>query len=352
MGAEKKTTDSKLPKVDRDFQNLIPPLTTDEFSQLEANCIADGKINDPIILWDGMVLDGHNRLKIAVKHGLTFSTQPIDLPDRNSAVLWIVNHQLGRRNLSDIDRIALARTYKTAVSDKARQRMETGSAEKLEDFDKSNCLKSDEGLRTDAKLAKVAGVGRAKFRDGEKVLDKGTPALVKATREKRLSVHAAAAAADLPAKEQNAIADGKKTVKEAKADVESKADAVLDALGNAVPESLAKVWANLTDFDRLLSSVRSLKKIIGDIIPKSGSGTDYDGLHFLVPVEKEIRNAVRLIENYVVDARPRIVCVYCRGKGCATCHKVGWIPAQLADSYLKTAVHEKRISQETADAAA
>jgi hypothetical protein len=60
--------------IDNEFKNLIPALTTEEYNQLESNCIAEG-IRDDIIIWDGIIIDGHNRYEIACKHKLEYDTR-------------------------------------------------------------------------------------------------------------------------------------------------------------------------------------------------------------------------------------------------------------------------------------
>ena len=36
-------------RIDPEFESLIPPLTADEFKQLEENCVAEG-IRDPLVV--------------------------------------------------------------------------------------------------------------------------------------------------------------------------------------------------------------------------------------------------------------------------------------------------------------
>ena len=55
-------------RIDPEFESRIPPLTDDEFIQLEENILADGVIISPIIVWGEVIIDGHNRFRIAEKH--------------------------------------------------------------------------------------------------------------------------------------------------------------------------------------------------------------------------------------------------------------------------------------------
>ena len=55
-------------RIDPEFEEKIPPLTDDEFTQLEANIMAEGALLSPLIVWDGVIVDGHNRYRIIQKH--------------------------------------------------------------------------------------------------------------------------------------------------------------------------------------------------------------------------------------------------------------------------------------------
>ena len=88
-------------KIDPEFQSQIPPLTDDEFKQLEENILKEGKLISPLIVWGNTLVDGHNRYAILQKHPeIYFSTMPLRFENREEAVAWICRNQLGRRNLS------------------------------------------------------------------------------------------------------------------------------------------------------------------------------------------------------------------------------------------------------------
>ena len=64
-------------KIDPEFQSQIPPLTDDEFKQLEENILKEGKLISPLIVWGNTLVDGHNRYEIVQEHPeISFSTMP------------------------------------------------------------------------------------------------------------------------------------------------------------------------------------------------------------------------------------------------------------------------------------
>ena len=87
--------------IDPEFASKIPPLREEELKQLEENILADGVVINPLIVWDGVIVDGHNRYRILQKHPeIQFTTYEKQFPDRYAAIAWICKNQLGRRNLT------------------------------------------------------------------------------------------------------------------------------------------------------------------------------------------------------------------------------------------------------------
>ena len=87
--------------IDPEFKGKIPPLREEELKQLEENILADGVVINPLIVWDGVIVDGHNRYRILQKHPeIQFTTYEKEFSDRYEAIAWICKNQLGRRNLT------------------------------------------------------------------------------------------------------------------------------------------------------------------------------------------------------------------------------------------------------------
>ena len=87
--------------IDPEFASKIPPLREEELKQLEENILADGVVINPLIVWNGVIVDGHNRYRILQQHPeIQFTTYEKEFPDRYEAIAWICKNQLGRRNLT------------------------------------------------------------------------------------------------------------------------------------------------------------------------------------------------------------------------------------------------------------
>ena len=89
-------------KIEREFQEKIPPLTEAEFEQLRENILNDGEVYEPIAVWNGIIVDGHNRWKIIKEHPeIPYRIKEMPFADKWAAFDWMYKKQLGRRNLSD-----------------------------------------------------------------------------------------------------------------------------------------------------------------------------------------------------------------------------------------------------------
>ena len=88
-------------KIDPEFSEKIPPLTEDEFNQLRENILEAGEVYDPIVTWNGAIVDGHNRWKIILEHPeIKWHVREKDFADKWAAFDWMYKNQLGRRNLT------------------------------------------------------------------------------------------------------------------------------------------------------------------------------------------------------------------------------------------------------------
>ena len=95
-------------KIDNELRDLIPPLAEDELKQLENNLVNEGwRNNERIITWNNIIVDGHNRYSICNKKNISYKTQERKFKNKNEVILWMIDNQLGRRNIPDFARIEL-----------------------------------------------------------------------------------------------------------------------------------------------------------------------------------------------------------------------------------------------------
>jgi len=108
-------------QINPDLQAVVAPLTPEEYQQLRDNIQRDGLL-EPITIWaeqSGTILDGHNRYAICQELGIGFRTKALSFLGIEAAKLWILEHQVGRRNLTDDQRAIIwndIRQQRAAVS--------------------------------------------------------------------------------------------------------------------------------------------------------------------------------------------------------------------------------------------
>ena len=173
--------------INKELRDLVPPLSEEEYAQLEANIVAEG-IRDPLVVWkqpDGreMLIDGHNRWNIAAHHsGLTFEVVYKEFADLDEAKAWIYKNQLGRRNLDKWQRYDLAKGLQSLEAKKAKERQGTRT-------DIVPTLAPSNAGKTRDKMAEMVGVSHGTY-DKMKVIDeKGTDALKQAVRSGEMSIN-------------------------------------------------------------------------------------------------------------------------------------------------------------------
>lgn len=152
-------------KIDPEFQSKIPPLQFEEEQQLEQNIIAEGRLLNPIITWNGYILDGHTRYRILKKHGfIKFEVEEIQLANKYEALAWICKNQLGRRNLSpERKKFLLGKEYE---STKLAVGGQPGNCNKVNRCDQNDHIFTES--RTCQRIASEHGVGEKTVRRAEK----------------------------------------------------------------------------------------------------------------------------------------------------------------------------------------
>ena len=156
-------------KIDPEFAGKIPPLTEEEFRQLETNILEDGRILSPLIVWNGTIVDGHNRYRILQKHAeLSFEVYEREFKDRYEAIIWICRNQLGRRNLTPAQRkYLIGKQYEAEkASVNGAERRNRDKSGRFQPVGRNGPL--EEPLRTSERIAQEHGTGEHYVRRAER----------------------------------------------------------------------------------------------------------------------------------------------------------------------------------------
>lgn len=173
--------------IDSEFRGLIPPLTAEEYAGLEASIRAEG-CRDALVLWGDVLVDGHNRYEICRKHGISFRTARMEFADRDEAMMWMIDLQRGRRNLSKVDSILLSQKKTAILAKKAKEKQIGTLKQNADRFVKTD--KTEPAIDTRKETAKLAGVSTGTLAQFEQVQRK-KPELIDDIRRGDMSINQA-----------------------------------------------------------------------------------------------------------------------------------------------------------------
>lgn len=185
--------------------NLFP-IDEDSLQALADDIKANGQVN-PIELMDGKILDGRRRWSACQIAGVEPETVEVNPAD---PVAYVLSINLHRRHLNPSQKAMVAARARDYYDREAKERMLAGKkADPPENL--------PEGKASDARDAagKAVGVSGKTVDFASKVLKTGTPALVKAVDEGRITVSKAAQHATEAPEEQDRIASEPKRPRKA-----------------------------------------------------------------------------------------------------------------------------------------
>lgn len=227
-----------LPGLWHEYANLFPMLDAPAQDALRADIQAHG-VREPVIQFEGRILDGRNRYMAARDLGLEFPVAEFD-GDAAEALAYVLSTNLHRRHLTESQRAAVA----AKLANMSHGGVRGGQAANLP---------LDPAPVSQAQAAEMLNVSERSVRDAKKVLNQGAPELIQAVEQGEVSVSAAAAVSVLPKEQQaEAVAEGAKAVK-AKAKEAREAKAVPAVVADSESVSAPEVDKARREIARLTS---------------------------------------------------------------------------------------------------
>ena len=107
--------------IKKEFKDLIPRLSNEEYELLTKSILSDG-CRESILLWNGVIVDGHNRYEICTTNNVEFNTSDIDFTDDDAAKIWIIDNQMGRRNINEWVKFELSSKKKDILLKQGREK--------------------------------------------------------------------------------------------------------------------------------------------------------------------------------------------------------------------------------------
>ncbi|UOD28803.1 hypothetical protein INH39_25680 [Massilia violaceinigra] len=201
--------------INEELRSFIDPLTANEYAALERSLLAEG-CRDALVLWNDVLIDGHNRYEICQKHSIPFKTvQNATFDSLDDVMLWMIDNHLARRSVSDYQRGVLALRKKDIVAARVAQRAAEPESAQASAPEAARVAESPP-WNTREDVAKAARVSSNTISQIERIQKAATPQLVEAVRSGTISINAAANVASLPESVQiAAVAGGRKELQQA-----------------------------------------------------------------------------------------------------------------------------------------
>ena len=114
-------------KVNPEYRKLVPRPTKEEYRALEADMIEKGEATEAIIVnKQDVILDGHTRYEICLKHGLFYRTETREFDSELDEKIYVIEVNLNRRQLGIFQKIELLEPLEKLYSKKAEQKKKAG----------------------------------------------------------------------------------------------------------------------------------------------------------------------------------------------------------------------------------
>lgn len=234
------------------------------FDELTADIKAHG-LKLPIVLHDGLILDGRNRYRACKAAGVDPTFRQWDGTGSPSEFVWSLNNH--RRHLDGNARALAAGRYQVQLEAEGKARR---SANLKHSASKVPNGTIDTAGRSRAQAAEKFSLPERTVDRAAKVVKNGTPELQKAVAEDRLSISAAAVVADEDPDTQREIANHpeiKKAVKALNAAKALKAEAdAMPPQPDRSPEEVANIQKSVgtqQDRARLMDILAVIKTVDG-----------------------------------------------------------------------------------------
>jgi N6-adenosine-specific RNA methylase IME4 len=197
-------------KILQELESLIPPLSNEEFKQLERNILEEG-IREPLITWNGILIDGHNRYRIAQEHDMNYETLEKEFDNINRVKEWMIHNQFGRRNLSNYQRSVLALQLEDVFRQKAKE-----NQIRKPDFVLQKSAEQN-SIDTRQEVAKIANVSHDTIAKVKKIEANATPEVKARLNTGTMSINEAYK----EIKKEEKIEERKEDIKKQLKDIES-----------------------------------------------------------------------------------------------------------------------------------
>jgi N6-adenosine-specific RNA methylase IME4 len=285
--------------IKKEFKDLIPPLTNEEFKQLENNCLEEG-IRETILTWNGFIIDGHNRFEIATRWNLEYETESKYFKDEEAVKEWMILNQFGRRNLSNYQRSVLALELEEVFSKKAKEnqgrRNDITSVRNLTNVD------------TKKELSKVASVSHDTIAKVKKIQEQASEEVKAKLSTGEVSINAAYKEIKKEEKKAERIDVIKKQIEEIEQGELPELEGLFDVVSVDPPWNYEGESKNITSFDAVGRRVSNpYPEMSTDEIKKIKLPLMDDAVVLLWTTHKFLPDAFDILKEWNLDYKATLI---------------------------------------------
>jgi len=171
-----------------EFACIFPMLQGEALAALREDIRQHG-IREPVVFFNGEILDGRNRYVCALELGIDVPTMEYSGDD---PLGFVISHNLHRRHLSESQRASIAARVANMPSHRPKK--------------SANWRSNDEPLVSSSDAAEMLNVSTRAVERARKVQKEAPPEIVQAVDDGRVSVSLAAKVAALPEDQQAKVA--------------------------------------------------------------------------------------------------------------------------------------------------
>lgn len=114
--------DKQKLRIDKEFKLLTTPMGQIDYLILEED-IVDNGCREPIVVWEGIIVDGNKRYEICLRWDVPFEIKEINLKSRDDVIHYICKSELRKDDVSEERRKYLVgKLYYSALSITGRKR--------------------------------------------------------------------------------------------------------------------------------------------------------------------------------------------------------------------------------------
>ncbi len=175
-------------KINEQFRSLIPPLSDEELSGLTENILKEG-CRDPIVTWNGFIIDGHHRYAVCTHHNIYFKTVEVEgLKDDLDVEEWMIKNQIAKRNLTTIQKAEMALKLEDVERRKAKERKISNLKVGAKSPVRQDLAEREQNGKALEKAAKQCGVSYETVRRAKKVLEEAPETLKQEVLNSKVSI--------------------------------------------------------------------------------------------------------------------------------------------------------------------